>query len=102
MENNILKWLTEWYQSECNGDWEHSYGIRIKTLDNPGWSIEIDLNETIMESYELASSVIKNEENDWYDFSFKDAKFKAYGDSNKLEFLLNKFKEEVERINPKR
>ena len=35
-----------WYLAECNGDWEHSYGVKIDTLDNPGWTLNIDLRET--------------------------------------------------------
>lgn len=32
---DILKWLENWYSSNCDGDWEHLYGITIRTLDNP-------------------------------------------------------------------
>lgn len=35
-----------WYVRECDDDWEHSYGVKIDTLDNPGWTIAIDLRET--------------------------------------------------------
>lgn len=31
--------LERWYASQCDDNWEHSYGIRIDTLDNPGWRI---------------------------------------------------------------
>lgn len=34
---NALEWLTSWYKTQCNGDWEHSYGIEISTIDNPGF-----------------------------------------------------------------
>ncbi|OAX48412.1 hypothetical protein gpAD87_09590 [Paenibacillus sp. AD87] len=43
---NTLKWLQNWYLENCNGDWEHSYGVKIDTVDNPGWSVEIDLTDT--------------------------------------------------------
>ncbi|UCH44768.1 MAG: hypothetical protein JSV11_10785 [Nitrospiraceae bacterium] len=35
--------LNRWYINQCNGDWEHQYGIVIETLDNPGWRVKIDL-----------------------------------------------------------
>ncbi|WP_338708672.1 MULTISPECIES: Imm53 family immunity protein [Paenibacillus] len=38
---NTLKWLQNWYHENCNGDWEHSYDVKIDTVDNPGWSVEI-------------------------------------------------------------
>ncbi len=41
-----LDWLTGWYEQQCNGDWEHSYGVTIDTLDNPGWRLKIDLTGT--------------------------------------------------------
>lgn len=41
-----LSWLTSWYLAECNEDWEHTYGVKIDTLDNPGWTVVIDLRDT--------------------------------------------------------
>lgn len=38
---DVFQWLQEWYIQNCDGDWEHCYGIKIGTLDNPGWSIDI-------------------------------------------------------------
>jgi hypothetical protein len=38
--------LQEWYALMCDGDWEHSFGIRIDTVDNPGWVVSIDIIET--------------------------------------------------------
>ena len=46
MSGDNLAWLMRWYLAECNGDWEHSFGVKIDTLDNPGWSLKIDLRET--------------------------------------------------------
>ena len=43
---DAIKWLQEWYKSNCDGDWEHLFGVQITTLDNPGWLIEIDLTDT--------------------------------------------------------
>jgi hypothetical protein len=38
--------LVQWYAAHCNGEWEHAYGIKLDTLDNPGWSLTVDLAET--------------------------------------------------------
>jgi hypothetical protein len=43
---DILEELERWYQMQCDGEWEHGYGVRIDTLDNPGWSVDIDLRGT--------------------------------------------------------
>lgn len=97
MAKEILNWIQNWYNSQCNGDWEHSYGIKIETLDNPGWNIEIDLEDTNLATYEYESEVIEKSKEDWYYYKFKDAKFKASGDCSKLGYLLEIFKTEVEK-----
>lgn len=55
MADENLNWLMNWYVRECNNDWEHSYGVKIDTLDNPGWTIEIDLRETSLEGRSFES-----------------------------------------------
>jgi hypothetical protein len=39
-------WLQGWYAAHCNGDWEHQNGIEIGTLDNPGGTFQVDLQDT--------------------------------------------------------
>ena len=41
--DGLLEWLEQWYVSHCDGNWEHQYGVRVDTLDNPGWSVQIDV-----------------------------------------------------------
>lgn len=31
--NDDLIWLQSWYLSNCDGEWEHGYGVAIDTLD---------------------------------------------------------------------
>lgn len=88
MADNVLVWLQKWYQSECDGDWEHGYGVSIQTLDNPGWLIKIELKNTALENITVESTSMENDENDWCYYETKDAVNKAAGDPNKLEFLL--------------
>ena len=42
----ILEWIQDWFTSNCDGDWEHGYGIIITTLGKPGWDVEIDISKT--------------------------------------------------------
>ncbi len=44
-----MRWLINWFKQHCDGDWEYTYGIRIGTLDNPGWRISISIEETELE-----------------------------------------------------
>jgi Immunity protein 53 len=42
-----------WHASQSNGDWEHSWGVKIDNLDHPGWSISINLDKTRAETRNL-------------------------------------------------
>lgn len=64
-ERSSLSKLQQWYAGHCNGDWEHTHGIRIDTLDNPGWSIKIDLSDTRKQDCVLERKKIDRTENDW-------------------------------------
>src|SRR5688572_21280008 len=44
-----LTWLIQWYLSQCDEIWEHQFGVTIDTLDNPGWSLTVDLDGTALE-----------------------------------------------------
>ena len=49
-EMSSLTRLQKWYHSMCDGDWEHCYGVKIDTSDNPGWIVEIDIIDTPLEN----------------------------------------------------
>ena len=71
--------LQDWYRSKCDGQWEHTYGIRISTLDNPGWKVEIDLNDTELASKEFGQVALSQDtELEWYLCRVQDGKFQAF------------------------
>lgn len=43
---NNFAWLCSWYAAQANEEWEHEFGIHLDTLDNPGWTLAIDVAET--------------------------------------------------------
>lgn len=43
---DVLDWFSQWYDAQCDGDWEHGFGASIGAIDNPGWSLKIDLKGT--------------------------------------------------------
>ena len=95
--NNLI-WLSEWYKEKCNGDWEHYYGVQIETIDNPGWSITIDIRGSLNEKLNnMPWRFVENNSNDWYGYKVEDGKFEASGDPLKLEYLINLFKTIVEK-----
>ena len=44
-----LSRLASWYASQCDGNWEQDCGLRLETLDNPGWCLTVDLHNTALE-----------------------------------------------------
>jgi hypothetical protein len=62
---NVLKWLENWYTDNCDGDWEHCYGIKITTLDNPGWAIDIRLEGTHLEDINFETLKVDRSDLDW-------------------------------------
>ena len=89
---DILKWLENWYSSNCDGDWEHLYGIKIGTLDNPGWSVEINLLETVLEDRGFERIKIDNSDDDWVFCWVEEGKFNGAGDPGKLTVILEIFR----------
>ena len=78
--------------SQCDGDWEHSYGVKIYNVDNPGWTVVIDLAETEFEnSFDVEWRLVEKDSTDWYGISVKNNYFKASGDPSKLQFYWKNF-----------
>ncbi|NOU93165.1 rhodanese-related sulfurtransferase [Paenibacillus sp. LMG 31456] len=90
---NVLKWLEHWYSEYCDGDWEHSYGIKITTLDNPGWAIDIRLEGTLLENKDFQILNIERTDVDWIYCNVSENLFKGRGGSRNLEEILLVFQE---------
>ena len=87
-----LNELEKWYKNHCNGDWEHTYGLKICTIDNPGWSVIIDLMGTELEDEKLKKKVIQgNDESNWIIFEAKGSTFYGYGGVENLSDILASF-----------
>jgi hypothetical protein len=64
---DLLKCLQDWYVSQCDGGWEHTYGISIDTLDNPGWHLKVELTDTNLSDRPFDEIIFDGEDkNDWY------------------------------------
>jgi hypothetical protein len=86
-----LERLQNWYQSNCDGNWEHQYGISIDTLDNPGWRLSIDLKETYLETFTFDNIQIERSENDWLICQIREDKFEGFGGIYNLAEILDLF-----------
>jgi len=74
---NPLARLEKWYSAQCDGEWEHAFGISIDTLDNPGWTLKIDLSGTEAENRAIDRVKIERSENDWILYWVEDKQFHA-------------------------
>ena len=45
---NPLPLIQQWYLRQCDGDWEHRYGVQIQSGENPGWWVKIDVAGTAL------------------------------------------------------
>ena len=73
--NDALSGLEHWYAAHCDGDWEHGYGVRIDTLDNPGWIVTIDLEGTRKADSPLHWQKIEHSEDNWIHYKAENKKF---------------------------
>ena len=94
----ILDWIQNWFKDNCDGEWEQGQGIQITTLDTPGWEVEIDLSNTSIANMNIEWILNEKGRQDWYGVKIEDQKFNAAGDPGKLEFLLDLFREMLEKI----
>ncbi len=86
---SILQRLQHWYLEECNEDWEHTYGIKIDNIDNPGWVVTIDLLDTYLFGKDFKEVQIQREdENDWILCKVKNGKYEGIGGPLNLEEVL--------------
>lgn len=90
---NVLAELHLWYESQCNEDWEHQYGVSIETLDNPGWTVTIDLEDTDLEGKPFQTVEDLEPEREWIKCWVEELKFKGVGGPRKLEEILRIFLE---------
>ena len=71
----LLQWTQEWYSNNCDGDWEHNQNIIITTIDNPGWSITIDLFGTVLSDKTFHEVFIEESSNNWFCCRVVEGKF---------------------------
>lgn len=89
--------LQDWYFAQCNDDWEHTYGVKIENIDNPGWMIKIDLVGTALErtSFEGYSYGVGDEAetsgDNWLFARTENGKYIACGGPYKLKEMISIF-----------
>lgn len=88
-----LGWLQDWFAAQCNGEWEHSRGVDIGTLDNPGWYISINLVGTDLQQADRELVEMYDSDDDWAVSRIREGNFEGFGDPKKLGYLLDQFRQ---------
>jgi Immunity protein 53 len=88
----LIQRLQDWYSSMCNGDLEHTYGIFISNIDNPGWALKVELKDTYLYDVPFTELKIQREvEDDWVICKVEGNNFQGYGGSRNLGELISVF-----------
>ncbi|MBO0359993.1 immunity 53 family protein [Hymenobacter sp. BT186] len=94
---DLLQRIQRWYTINCNGDWEHDYGISVwhgisvQTLDNPGWIVSIDLEDTCVKQADLPYVLHERNTTDWFGYKVENGKFEGVGGPENLSEILSYF-----------
>ena len=88
-----IRELSAWYESQCDGDWEHQSGITIESLDNPGWRVRINLDGTPLERVAFTELSNLEPERDWIRCWVADNAFNGAGGPQKLGEIIEVFLE---------
>lgn len=91
MASSALSRLQSWYAAQCDGTWEHGYGVSIGTLDNPGWSVDIDLAGTEVAELDFATVSTEISQDDWQHCCVRDRRFEGHGGPRNLDAILGVF-----------
>jgi phosphopantothenoylcysteine synthetase/decarboxylase len=88
--SNILK-LCRWYESHWIEDIHEDVGIKIDTLDNPGWSLMIDLDGSELHKRAFNEIKIERSEHDWIVARREGDVFEAFGGPMNLDEMIGIF-----------
>ena len=86
-----LSSLEAWYVGQCDGDWEHGFGVTIETLDNPGWTLKIDLSGTEWADVRMDRYEVHRSEHNWIIASIKGSKYESAGGPLNLREMISVF-----------
>lgn len=89
--------VIDWYQRHCDDSWEHQYGLKLETLDNPGWLLTIDLIHTDLQGRtmpEVREGLSPDDgpcSPNWIHCYVRDNQFRGAGDPNQVARLFQVF-----------
>lgn len=85
-----IEWLQSFFGDNCDGYWEHDYGVEITSTDNPGWDVRINLSETKFQDMVFPSVKEERTPRDWIMIGKVEAILVGNGGPSNLAELLAK------------
>lgn len=92
-----FQFLLDWYAAQCDEEWEHEFGVQLSTLDNPGWSLEVDLKDTDLAGRLLERYVFEGEADRWAQCWSDGEKFHGVCDPASFGLVLGQFRNFVDQ-----
>jgi hypothetical protein len=92
-----IRRLQSWYAAQCDGDWEHDFGVTIESLDNPGWRVRIQLDGTALASVPYEEVTDLAPERDWIHTRVEGTTFHGAGGPHMLDAILGRFLDWADR-----
>jgi len=83
--------LQRWYSGRCDGTWEHMGGLEIATLDNPGWSLKVDIRGTSLEHRPFTEVSNQQDERAWLVCRVVEGRFEAFCGPHMLGAIVGEF-----------
>jgi hypothetical protein len=96
MQRDNLEWLDTWYQNQCDGEWEHSRGMRLESLHERGWQLTIHLVGTSAANTSPQRLNLDTPCGEWIQCSISEDRFQGSGDPRKLEQIIGVFRQWVD------
>jgi len=86
-KNKNFFWLEKWFSMNSNSS------IFIKTIDNPGWKVTIDIGSTKINNKLFSTIDIDKNENDWFNCWLENNYFEGRGGEKNLQDIIHAFTE---------
>ena len=88
-EDLLVSYFQEWFQSCFNESWEYNKNFEIATIDNPGWWMSINLEETDLEDEQFDKEIIERTKENWVHCFVREGKFEGVGGPENLLELVS-------------
>lgn len=88
---NAFDQLQSWFVDMCDGDWEHDSRVKLESLDNPGWSLSVNLADTPGGPFAMNRVDVAESELRWWSCWMDSQEFRAACGPECLDNVLRIF-----------